>query len=228
VLEFVAGQYLDVMRWIIVWLATILAVFALYKAWTKRDATLVVVAISRCVVAMLYCWLLFSPTIFVHYEERVLLKDSAFIMIFIVDIISNMVYFASRKYQKEIDINKLHETLTKLEIKNQFILESCPVAIYQYSIATFKYIYVNPEFARIMMKDRKDILYKPVFENMPAEEVARAKASAIARLEGKEAEIRKHRLHVTTSTGEILAFDCESKIVYNGEASILGYARLVE
>lgn len=223
-----AKDYLDTMRWIIVWLATILAMIALYKAWAKKDATLVVVAISRCLVAMLYCWLLFSPTIFAHYEERVLLKDSAFIMIFIVDLISNMVYLASRKYQKEIDLNRLHETLTHLEIKNQFILEACPVAIYQYSIATFKYVYVNPEFARIMQKDRKDILYKPVFVNMPEEEIARAKASAIARLEGKEDEIRKHRLHVTTSTGEILSFDCTSKIVYNGEATILGYARLVE
>jgi PAS domain-containing protein len=228
VFDMFAKDYLDIMRWIIVWLATILAGIAVYKAWTKRDATLVVVALSRCCVAMLYCWLLFSPEIFIGYSERIFLKDSAFIMIFIVDLVSNLVYLASRKYQKEIDINTLHETLTKLEVKNQFILEACPVAIYQYSIATFKYVYVNPEFARLMKKDRKDILYKPVFQGMPDEEVARAKASAIARLEGKEHEIRKHRLHVTTSTGEILSFDCESKIVYNGEATILGYARLVE
>lgn len=215
------AQYISIMRDIIVVLSLALAVFAFYKAAVRRDATLIAVGIARLFVAILY--LTFIIKGFAIEYERILLKDTAFIIIFMVDLISNIVYFATRKLRADIELQKTRIALAKSEAKSMFILEHSPVAIYQYSIESYKFIYANPAMEELLGYSKQELMHKDIFVVVLPSYKKLIADSIIARVK-KVDSITSIDLEVRTKAGKIIGLRCYGKLVFNGEATILGYS----
>lgn len=213
-------EYIDFMRYLVVILAFVLAINSFYKASLRKDYTLIAVGVSRLFVSALYICIIINPDL--PPEFRVLIT-TGFVLIFMTDFISNFVFYITKHYRADIEVQRLRIALSKIEAKNHFILEESPAGIYQYSCLTQKFIYVNPAFAKLFGLTPTDLIGMSVYAGMPQSEVRKVKQSILDRIAQKQ-DVVSQVLHITTTSGEKITLGCTGKVVYNGEASVLGYA----
>ena len=215
-----ALQYINIMRWVVVALALIMAVLSFHKAWVKRDLTICAIGISRLFMGGLYLYVIYLP--YIPEEMRVLITASI-VFLLSTDFVSDLVAYLTRSYTAEMEVQKTKLALARLEAKNHFILEESPAGIYQYSCLTQKFIYVNPAFARMFDLTPADMIGMSIFSGMSDKQAKAVKTSIMERVSGK-ADVVAQTIHITTTSGEKRILGCTGKVVYNGEASVLGYA----
>ena len=220
----VAAEYIDVMRYLVVIFALALACIAFYKTNLRKDYTLIAVGLSRLFVSAMYICIIINPDL--PPEFRVIIT-TGFVLMFMTDLISNGVFFATRGYRDDIEIQRIRIALAKIEAKNHFILEESPAGIYQYSCLTQKFMYVNPAFAKLFGLIPSDLIGLSIYKGMPSADAKKVKQSVLDRIAGKD-DIITQVLHITTTSGQKVTLGCTGKVVYNGEASVLGYAVVLE
>jgi PAS domain S-box-containing protein len=206
-------------------LSFLLGISYCVKAYQRRDLTILFMGLARFAFSAMWLWLALYPD-FSFREQRVIMKETMIFIMFLADIVSSAVFFITRHYQVEIDLQKANAQIKKLEDKNHFILEQSPVGIYQYSIATWKFTYVNPEFSLQFGLTPEEFRGRLVFQGMDPNDAKMARESVLKRLKENPRQIHCQTMRVTKTDGSVIALDCESRIVFNGEATVLGYARL--
>jgi PAS domain-containing protein len=206
-------------------LSFLLGISYVVKAYQRHDVTIGLMAIVRFLFALV--WLYLALNTVVLREQRVVMKETTIFVMFLADIVSTMVFFITKHYQIDIDMQKAAAHIKKLEDKNHFILEQSPVGIYQYSINTWKFTYVNPEFTKSLGSPEGGFIGRLIFEGMDPADAKRVRDSVLLRLKNDPNEVSVRPIHIKTSEGNVIELLCESRIVFNGEATVLGYARKV-
>jgi PAS domain-containing protein len=195
------------------------------KASQRHDVTIGLMAVARFFFAFVWLYLAFDTVAL--REQRVIMKETTIFVMFLADMVSTAVFFITKHYQLDIDMQKASTLIKKLEDKNHFILEQSPVGIYQYSINTWRFTYVNPEFTKALGSPEGGFIGRLIFEGMDPEDAKRAKDSVLLRLKNNPNEVSVQPIHIKTAEGNVMELLCESRIVFNGEATVLGYARKV-
>jgi|WetSurMetagenome_2_1015567.scaffolds.fasta_scaffold00049_3 hypothetical protein len=224
-LVIISLDYIEIMRYIIALLSAVLVGIYFYDGVKQKNPLSWLMGFSRLFVTTMYVCFLVTE---LPPNTRILLKDLSIIILLLPEVIGAITLIMTRKFKSAIELEHMKRALVKMADKNHFIVESCPVGIYQYSCTTFKFVYVNPQFASYFKQTPSFFIGKSIFYGMPDKQIVAIQDSVRERLAGNDMSIITTPLKITTDTGKQMELNCRGRIVYNGEACVLGYATLVE
>ena len=223
----IAIDYIGLMRYLVIGLSFILAIYAFHKAINEKDIMQWIVGLSRVFIGAMYICIVINPNL--PPEFRVVIT-TGFVLLFIADGSVVVTDRLTKKFKVEKELNQMKMALARLSDKTHFILDSCPVGIFQYSCATLQFVYVNKEFAGYFGKDPSWFIGKSVLDGIVPEARLKLQQSVKERLavEDKGVLVREMPIILPPPSYKNATLRTESKLVFNGESTILGYATLVQ
>ncbi|MDZ7699153.1 MAG: PAS domain S-box protein [Deltaproteobacteria bacterium] len=148
----------------------------------------------------------------VPYEHRVVAKSGE--IRWITETVTSIMYRDKRA------VLGYFMDRTEHEREKESLFFDSPIGIY--IIQRGKFIFVNPEFQRILGFDEKELLGKVSLNIVLPDDRDRVRANAIQMLKGERRTPYEHR--VVTKEGEIRwIIETVTSIKYRGEQAVLGY-----